>query len=180
MQIIADVGGRPGIDCRGYCKYCYFKGVKDFPPLGCRNCPPNRIGCETCTIEVAERKSGFLPPFFVLSNVQTTLMMTQPQERRNLKINISGGGDISCYPRLEELTNGLKSLGIPNQPYRPIGCHSMPRAFNGWLKKHYIFLLFIVYWCYPWTVFYAFSKKTFCGASYYLLFLHYTLMISSF
>jgi len=112
MQIMADVGGRPGIDCRGFCKYCYFKGVKDFPPLGCRNCPPNRVGCETCQMEVAERKNEFLPPFFVLSNVQTTLMMTQPQDK-NLKINISGGGDVSCYPHLEELTNGMKNLGIP-------------------------------------------------------------------
>lgn len=112
MQIMADVGGRPGIDCRGFCKYCYFKGVKDFQALGCRNCPPNRIGCETCKMEVAERKNEFLPPFFVLSNVQTTLMMTQPQEK-NLKINISGGGDVSCYPHLEELTSGIKNLGIP-------------------------------------------------------------------
>ena len=33
MQIIADVGGIPGKDCKGFCKYCYFRKVKKQDPL---------------------------------------------------------------------------------------------------------------------------------------------------
>ena len=36
MQVVADVGGIPGKDCNGFCKYCYFrkvKEVKSFEPV---------------------------------------------------------------------------------------------------------------------------------------------------
>ena len=112
MQIIADVGGIPGKDCRGYCKYCYFRKIKEFEPLGCRSCSPGKIGCETCTFGVSETKNEFIPPFFVASNVQNSLMMGQFRDK-NLKINISGGGDISCYPHLLELTSSLQQMGTP-------------------------------------------------------------------
>ncbi len=40
-------------------------------------------------------------------------MMTNPNDN-NLKVNISGGGgDVSCYPHLEELTGTLKQFDIP-------------------------------------------------------------------
>ncbi|MDI9614902.1 methyl coenzyme M reductase-arginine methyltransferase Mmp10 [Methanothermobacter sp.] len=112
MQIIADLGGIPGKDCRGFCRYCYFRKVGEFEPFGCRNCSPGRVGCETCGTDVAERGKEFLPPFLVMGNVQTTLMMQNTQDK-DLKINISGGGDVSCYPHLEELTSGLSEFGIP-------------------------------------------------------------------
>ncbi len=112
MQIIADVGGIPGKDCRGFCKYCYFRKVTESHPLGCRNCSPGKIGCETCTEGVAETKNEFLPPFIVASTVQNTLMMGDYRDQ-NLKINISGGGDVSCYPQLQELTSTFHQLGIP-------------------------------------------------------------------
>jgi methanogenesis marker radical SAM protein len=51
-------------------------------------------------------------PFLVMSEVQNTLMMSNPQDK-NLKVNISGGGDVSCYPHLEELTNTLHQFEIP-------------------------------------------------------------------
>ncbi|MCK9151533.1 methyl coenzyme M reductase-arginine methyltransferase Mmp10 [Methanobacterium alcaliphilum] len=112
MQIIADVGGIPGKDCRGYCKYCYFRKVKETTALGCKNCSPGKIGCETCTVSVSETKNEFMPPFFVLGNVQNSLMMGNFQDN-DLKINISGGGDVSCYPHLLELTSQINQLGIP-------------------------------------------------------------------
>jgi methanogenesis marker radical SAM protein len=112
MQIIADVGGIPGKDCRGFCKYCYFRKVKDFSPLGCKNCSPNIIGCETCSDGVAETKNDFIPPYIVASMVQNTLMMGEFQDK-NLKINISGGGDVSCYPQLEELAATFNQFDIP-------------------------------------------------------------------
>lgn len=112
MQIIADLGGVPGRDCRGFCRYCYFRKVGEFKPFGCRNCSPGRVGCDTCGSEVAERGKEFIPSFIVMGNVQTSLMMGNFTDR-DLKINISGGGDVSCYPHLEELTAGLREFGIP-------------------------------------------------------------------
>jgi [methyl coenzyme M reductase]-L-arginine C-5-methyltransferase len=112
MQIIADVGGIPGKNCRGFCKYCYFRKVKPIEPLGCKNCSPGKIGCPQCSEGVTETKNEFKMPFFVVNEVQTTLMMSNPIDN-NLKVNISGGGDVSCYPHLEELTGTLHQFDIP-------------------------------------------------------------------
>ena len=112
MQIVADVGGIPGKDCRGFCKYCYFRKVKDIEPLGCKDCSSGKIGCPQCSEGVTETKNEFKMPFFVVNEVQTTLMMTNPTDS-DLKVNISGGGDVSCYPHLEELTGTLHQFNIP-------------------------------------------------------------------
>jgi len=112
MQIVADVGGIPGKDCRGFCKYCYFRKVKSIEPLGCKDCSSGKIGCPQCSEGVTETKNEFKMPFFVVNEVQTTLMMTNPNDK-NLKVNISGGGDVSCYPHLEELTGTFKQFDIP-------------------------------------------------------------------
>lgn len=112
MQIVADVGGIPGKDCRGFCKYCYFRKVKPIEPLGCKDCSPGKIGCPQCSEGVTETKNEFKMPFFVVNEVQTTLMMTNPNDK-DLKVNISGGGDVSCYPHLEELTGTLHQFDIP-------------------------------------------------------------------
>lgn len=110
MQIVADVGGIPGKDCDGFCKYCYFRKVKDIKAFGCAHCLPNTVGCERCSKGVSETGSEFKNPFEVVNNIQTTLMM-QPI-RGELKANISGGGDVSCYPYLENLTQSLSQMSI--------------------------------------------------------------------
>lgn len=112
MQIVADVGGIPGKDCRGFCKYCYFRKVKNIGPLGCKNCSPGIIGCPRCSEGVAETQNEFKMPFLVMNEVQNTLMMSNLPDK-NLKVNISGGGDISCYSHLEELTATLHQFQIP-------------------------------------------------------------------
>ena len=112
MQIVADVGGIPGKDCRGFCKYCYFRKVKSIEALGCKDCSSGKIGCSQCSEGVTETKNDFKMPFFVVNEVQTTLMMTNPSDK-NLKVNISGGGDVSCYPHLEELTGTFNQFSIP-------------------------------------------------------------------
>ena len=48
MEIFSDVEGKHGIDCGGFCEFCFYKNV-DFNNLeslsiGCINCPPNHIG----------------------------------------------------------------------------------------------------------------------------------------
>lgn len=110
MQIVADVGGIPGKDCNGFCKYCYFRKVKEIEALGCSNCLPNKIGCERCSEGVRESGSEFKNPFEVVTNVQNTLMMSPL--RGEIKANITGGGDISCYPYLEDLTASFNQLSL--------------------------------------------------------------------
>ena len=110
MQIVADVGGIPGKDCNGFCKYCYFRKVKEIEALGCSNCLPTKVGCERCSEGVRESGSEFKNPFEVVTNVQNTLMMSPI--RGEVKANITGGGDISCYPYLEELTESFNQLSL--------------------------------------------------------------------
>jgi len=110
MELLADVGGKPGIDCRGFCTYCYFRRVKDFTPFGCRHCSPLSKGCDYCGRAIAESYPGFKPLLRVAQDIHATLTMsaTDPE-----KVTISGGGDVSCYADLTELTELLASLQIP-------------------------------------------------------------------
>lgn len=110
MQIVADVGGIPGKDCNGFCKYCYFRKVKDIKTFGCAHCLPNKVGCERCSKGVAETQSSFKSPFEVMNDVQNAVMMNMGQGE--IIANISGGGDISCYPYLENLTANLNQFSI--------------------------------------------------------------------
>ncbi|MDR3063767.1 MAG: methyl coenzyme M reductase-arginine methyltransferase Mmp10 [Methanobrevibacter sp.] len=112
MQIVADVGGIPGKDCNGFCKYCYFRKIKEIKPFGCSKCSPGIVGCSHCGEEVSETKNEFKLPFFVMSELQNTLMFGNYRDSK-LKVNISGGGDISCYPHLEELTANLNQFSLP-------------------------------------------------------------------
>lgn len=112
MQIIADIGGIPGKDCRGFCKYCYFRKVKGNTAFGCKNCSPGKVGCDSCTTGVRETGNEFLPPFLVISSVQSTLMLGNYRDQ-NLKVNISGGGDVSCYPHLLDIVSAFSDFGLP-------------------------------------------------------------------
>ena len=110
MQLVADVGGMPGKDCNGFCKYCYFRKVKEIKAFGCAHCLPNKIGCERCSKGISETQSAFKSPFEVMNEVQTALMMNMG--RGDISAYISGGGDISCYPHLETLTANLNQFSI--------------------------------------------------------------------
>ena len=110
MQVVADVGGIPGKDCNGFCKYCYFRKVKEIKTFGCAHCLPNKIGCERCSKGVAESQGAFKHPFEVMNEVQTAMMMRMGQGE--ISAYISGGGDISCYPHLENLTASLNQFSI--------------------------------------------------------------------
>jgi methanogenesis marker radical SAM protein len=112
MQIIADVGGIPGKDCRGFCKYCYFRKVKGNYAFGCKNCSYGKVGCESCSSGIRETTKGFQMPFLVANSVQSTLMLGNYRDA-NLKINISGGGDVSCYPHLRELVSTFSDFELP-------------------------------------------------------------------
>lgn len=106
MEILADVGGRPGLDCNGFCSYCYFKGVKRVAPFGCRNCMPFKKGCDYCSRAIMEGYPGFKPIERVAFEVAQSAGGEMPE-----KVNISGGGDLSCYPDLLPLSRMLGAGG---------------------------------------------------------------------
>jgi methanogenesis marker radical SAM protein len=108
MEILADVGGRPGLDCKGFCSYCYFKGVKSVPPFGCKNCMPFQKGCDYCSRAIIEGYPGFKPMDGVVFEVAGKCMGSIPD-----KVVISGGGDLSCYPDLLALTKMLSQGMVP-------------------------------------------------------------------
>ncbi len=116
MEILADIGGRPGHDCRGFCRYCYFKGVKEVPAFGCKHCLPFQKGCNYCTKNVKEGYSGFKPLSLVAQEVNQALLFNTPYLNTGSnvsKFNVSGGGDVSCYPELRQLVKFLSQYKKP-------------------------------------------------------------------
>lgn len=107
---MADVGGIPGKNCRGFCEYCYFKKVTQKKVLGCKNCPPGQIGCPHCTTDTNMTRDYF-PPYQVLSSLQTNIFQTRLP--KDTLVNITGDGDVSCYPHLLELTKGIHDMSLP-------------------------------------------------------------------
>ena len=110
VHLNVDIGGSPGINCRGFCEYCYFKNVKGVQPLGCRYCLPFRKGCDYCTRGVKEEYSGFKDLKVIADEVLANLQTKHGDIER---ITISGGGDPSCYPRFTELIELLGSMEAP-------------------------------------------------------------------
>jgi methanogenesis marker radical SAM protein len=110
MEVVVDVGGNPGVDCRGFCKYCYFKKVKDIQPLGCKYCLPFKKGCDYCTRSVKESYSGFKSLQMVLEETARKLYFASGEIK---KFTISGGGDLSCYPELKRLVEFLSQFRTP-------------------------------------------------------------------
>jgi [methyl coenzyme M reductase]-L-arginine C-5-methyltransferase len=108
METLADVGGRPGIDCRGFCSYCYFKGVRGIKPFGCKFCMPFQKGCDYCTRSIVEGYPGWKPLDSVVFEVAQKCYGEIPD-----KITISGGGDLSCYPDLLTLTRTVSQDIVP-------------------------------------------------------------------
>jgi methanogenesis marker radical SAM protein len=109
-QLTVDIGGSPGINCRGFCEYCYFKHVKGEKPLGCRYCLPFRKGCDYCTRGVKEEYAGFKDLKIIADE---TLANLQTKQGDLSRVTISGGGDPSCYPRFTELIELLGSMDAP-------------------------------------------------------------------
>ncbi|ADG13276.1 methanogenesis marker protein 10 [Methanocaldococcus infernus ME] len=107
-MLLLDLKGEPGKDCRGFCKFCYFRKLdkKRVEPLGCKNCQFT-IGCDYCTYSVRELNGPFLPIPLILMQLQSSLMF-----KRYEKVNITAGGDVSCYPNLVELCKAINDFGL--------------------------------------------------------------------
>ena len=109
-QLTVDIGGRAGIDCRGFCEYCYFKGVRSTQAFGCRYCLPFKKGCDYCTKGVKEEYSGFRDLKTIADEALATIQTVKGDLSR---VTISGGGDPSCYPRFADLVELLGSMEAP-------------------------------------------------------------------
>ncbi|HWQ65505.1 MAG TPA: methyl coenzyme M reductase-arginine methyltransferase Mmp10 [Methanospirillum sp.] len=109
-QLTVDIGGRPGLDCLGFCSYCYFKHAQEVAPFGCRYCLPFTKGCEYCTRSVQERYTGFKDLEDIAGDTLANLQLLSGDLTR---VTISGGGDPSCYPQFRDLIELLSSLEAP-------------------------------------------------------------------
>ncbi|MDD4483973.1 MAG: methyl coenzyme M reductase-arginine methyltransferase Mmp10 [Methanoregula sp.] len=109
-QLTVDIGGRAGVDCRGFCEYCYFKHVKSTRAFGCRYCLPFKVGCDYCTRGVREEYSGFKD---LRTIADETLAALNAKTGDLDRITISGGGDPSCYPQFTDLVELLGSTEVP-------------------------------------------------------------------
>jgi methanogenesis marker radical SAM protein len=109
-QLTVDIGGRPGVNCRGFCEYCYFRHVKETRPFGCRHCPPYKVGCDYCSRSVREYYRGWKGLREVGEETLATLQMMTDDVSR---ITLSGGGDPSCYPEFTDLIELLSGMDVP-------------------------------------------------------------------
>lgn len=108
MQVTVDLGGRPGLDCKGFCSFCYYKGVKIVKPSGCRQCSPYKTGCDYCSREVIEIEPGFKPLEQLIFEVSQKSISSSPE-----MIIIKGNGDLSCYPHLLDLVRAVSNDRVP-------------------------------------------------------------------
>lgn len=70
---------------------------------------PFQKGCNYCTNSVREGYSGFKPLSVVAQEIQQAVYFN-----KNIsKFNVSGGGDVSCYPELKPLVNFLSRYNKP-------------------------------------------------------------------
>ncbi|VVB72243.1 Radical SAM superfamily protein [uncultured archaeon] len=108
MDVTVDVGGRPGLDCGGFCSFCYFKGVERVKPSGCRRCKSYKLGCDYCKRAVVEIEPGFKPLEQLIFEVAEQCVSSRPDS-----ITIKGNGDVSCYPHLHEFMNTVSGGKVP-------------------------------------------------------------------
>ncbi|MGZ7068157.1 MAG: methyl coenzyme M reductase-arginine methyltransferase Mmp10, partial [Methanobacterium sp.] len=107
------MGGRAGIDCGGFCKFCFYSNINsnNLKSLGCVNCHPDHIGCDYCQNFINRILSKFKPLNQVLADFikKNNLFLLS----ENDQIMINGGGDLLNYPHLKELVSILKGFNLP-------------------------------------------------------------------
>jgi methanogenesis marker radical SAM protein len=117
MEINVYIGGIPGKDCGGFCKFCYYRSLdyRKLEDLTCGYCPPNQKGCNYCN-QLKDVISDFKPLNNVIMDFNKELIWKNffgELNYNDLKINLCSLGDITFYPHLEELIGKLKGYGLP-------------------------------------------------------------------
>ena len=69
MEILADVGGRPGLDCTAFAATAISKESRALKPFGCKYCMPFKKGCDYCSRAIVEGYPGFKPLEMVVFEV---------------------------------------------------------------------------------------------------------------
>jgi methanogenesis marker radical SAM protein len=134
MEIFTDVGGRTGIDCGGYCEFCFYKNVdfNNLEPIGCMKCPPNQIGCNYCQNFINRVSTKFKSLSQVLEDIRTKFYenIMDSLVKNNFRIIVGGGADILSYPYLYDLISILKqsslTLNLGYTSGKPIKDEHMP------------------------------------------------------
>lgn len=117
MDIYLSLGGIPGKDCGGFCKFCNFRTLdyNKLENLTCRYCPPHQKGCDHCN-DLRNVHIGFKHPQNVIMNMEKELdrmELVRGIDYKDLKFFIGSLGDITFYPHLNELIGELKQYDIP-------------------------------------------------------------------
>ena len=133
MEIYTDVRGRTGIDCGGFCEFCFYKNTdfNNLSPTGCINCPPNKIGCTYCQDFIDRISTKYKPLYQVLADLNEKFVKIEKSllNPKELKIIVAGAADIFNYPQLYELVSIIKesqlSLHLGYTSGKPIKNESM-------------------------------------------------------
>ncbi len=119
MEIFIDVGGKPGIDCRGFCEFCFYKNV-DFKKLesisiGCIKCSTNQIGCDYCHNTVTRVKNNFKPLANIVNDFKEKFnkyLLENSLNHKDLSVIVGAGADVFNYPSLYKLVSTLKEYEL--------------------------------------------------------------------
>jgi len=110
---MALTGGIPGVDCGGFCEFCYFKSVyrNSSPVVGCKNCGPEELGCSYCQgiVQLPKMKFKSLNDVIMGLRQEMLLMELAGQLDDDIKVNIGSWADILFYPHLNRLISILKN-----------------------------------------------------------------------
>ena len=113
MEIMALTGGVPGVDCGGFCEFCYFKSVdrNSSPVLGCKNCGPEKMGCSYCEgiVQLPKMKFKSLNDVIMGLRHEMLLMELAGLMDNDVTVNIGSWADILFYPYLNHLISILKN-----------------------------------------------------------------------
>lgn len=113
MLVHSELWGRPGIDCGGFCEFCFYKNI-DFDKLsatGCVNCPPQEVGCNYCRGLVERIRNDFKPlpqVFYELRSKLLQMDLWGLLEDDEPELVITSGADLFYYPNLYELVSMIK------------------------------------------------------------------------
>lgn len=116
MEVNTHIRGRPGIDCCGFCSFCFYKNLQhnklESLQFGCVKCPPHQVGCPDCNRLINYFTEDFKPLHEVLKDVESKLAYYDIWGKiKDLKIVISASADMFNYPHLVELISIIDDSG---------------------------------------------------------------------